>query len=207
MDRYYRLLGVEPTATLDEIKAAFRRLARRVHPDVNGSPDAAERFKAVKHAYEVLTELRRDREPAAAGHRPRVAQDWRPQYRVHVRHAYARRNPDFLERLADRLAGIFADRLTPDLEVRLSPTEAFFGGRFELEVPVALDCPRCGGWGSINSLVCPVCRGKGAIVATRPYILSVPGPFKGRDLFFARPVSGALGERSLVVLVHGKVGP
>jgi curved DNA-binding protein len=51
---YYAVLGLERTATADDIKRAYRKLARKYHPDVNSEPDAEERFKEVGEAYEVL---------------------------------------------------------------------------------------------------------------------------------------------------------
>ncbi len=54
---YYKVLGVERTATADEIKKAFRRLARKHHPDVNPNDKSAEkRFKEINEAYEVLSD-------------------------------------------------------------------------------------------------------------------------------------------------------
>src|SRR5256886_13674846 len=56
---YYVLLGVSRQATDEQIRSAYRKLARQYHPDVNSAADAAERFKAVTEAYEVLTDPQR----------------------------------------------------------------------------------------------------------------------------------------------------
>ena len=51
---YYKILGVEPTADEKAIKAAYRKLARKYHPDVSKERDAEEKFKEANEAYEVL---------------------------------------------------------------------------------------------------------------------------------------------------------
>jgi len=54
MSNHYKTLGLEPTASSDEVTQAFRKLALKYHPDRNDSPDAALRFQEVYEAYEVL---------------------------------------------------------------------------------------------------------------------------------------------------------
>ena len=51
---YYKIMGVAPEAGADEIKRAYRKLARKYHPDVSDDPNAEDRFKEVGEAYEVL---------------------------------------------------------------------------------------------------------------------------------------------------------
>lgn len=58
---YYETLGIKRDATPEQIKAAYRRLARQLHPDVNKSPDAAQRFARVQEAYDALSDPRKRR--------------------------------------------------------------------------------------------------------------------------------------------------
>ena len=56
---YYEILGVSKDADADEIKSAYRRLAKKYHPDLNKAPEAAEKFKEINEAYEVLSDDRK----------------------------------------------------------------------------------------------------------------------------------------------------
>ncbi|HET8608343.1 MAG TPA: DnaJ C-terminal domain-containing protein [Burkholderiales bacterium] len=83
---YYKILGVERNASADDIKKAYRRLARKYHPDVSKEKDAEERFKEVGEAYEVLKdpEKRAAYDNLGSSYQPgqdfRPPPDWEQQY-------------------------------------------------------------------------------------------------------------------------------
>lgn len=70
MSDHYQVLGVSRDASEDQIKKAYRKLARELHPDVNPAPEAQERFKAVTHAYEVLSDANSRRQYDMGGNDP-----------------------------------------------------------------------------------------------------------------------------------------
>jgi hypothetical protein len=79
MANLYAILGVNRTATPDQIKSAYRRLARKYHPDVNSDPSAADRFTKISEAYHVLSDPesreRYDRSGRVSSSRARSEQD------------------------------------------------------------------------------------------------------------------------------------
>lgn len=169
---YYEVLGVPRSATEEDIRHAFRRLARQYHPDVNREPGAEARFKEVNEAYEVLSDPQKRRYYDQFGHAGAQGfgsgmggfggmggfehfgfEDIFETFFGMGRTATAaRRSP---QRGAD---------LRYDL--RLSFEEAVFGCEKQLEIPGWEECPECNGSGAepgSQPTRCPKCNGTGEI--------------------------------------------
>lgn len=163
---YYALLGVGRDASNDELKKAYRKLARQLHPDVNDAPDAADRFKEVTSAYEVLSDPQKrsvyDRggDPmAAGGGGGGFGQGFSFD---DIMDAFfgqgggSRGGPrSRVQRGQDALL-----RLTVDL------AEAAFGVTREIKVDTAVRCETCQGSGGADGsepVTCSTCHGHGDV--------------------------------------------
>lgn len=91
MKDYYSILGVAPTATAVEIRRAFRQLALRYHPDVDGSPEATDRFQEINVAYQTLIDPVRRAEYDAARTPASSSSGPAPSEQQRARHAYFQR--------------------------------------------------------------------------------------------------------------------
>jgi curved DNA-binding protein len=140
---YYAALGVDASAGADEIKRAYRKLARKYHPDVSKEPDAEARFKEVAEAYEVL----KDADKRAAY--DRIAQrfaggsappDWDAGFEFHGAEPSPRGFSDFFEALFGRAAAAHRERGEDHhAKVLIDVEDAYRGARrtLTLQVPVA----------------------------------------------------------------------
>jgi curved DNA-binding protein len=90
---YYELLGLARTATPEEVKRAYRKLARKYHPDVSKEANAEERFKEVQEAYEVLKDPEKRAAYDQLGENWRAGQDFRPPPGWEQRRHEFRRGP------------------------------------------------------------------------------------------------------------------
>jgi len=167
MRDYYDVLGVSPGAGADEIKRAYRQLARRYHPDISGD-DRAAAFLEVARAYEVLRDpgRRRSYDSGLMGH---GRADWLADEVAIDFPSVA----SVLDRMRDSFfAGSRAVSLSAELV--LTPQEAFWGALVPLDVPLRRTCPRCGGRGEVWNEWCASCGGVGEVAAAHEMRLRVP---------------------------------
>ncbi|MBA2475550.1 MAG: molecular chaperone DnaJ [Actinobacteria bacterium] len=163
---FYAALGVTRSASDGEIKKAFRRLARELHPDVSTAPDAQERFRDVAEAYEVLS-------------KPETRELYDRYGEAGLRSGGFQPGGMDFGSLSDIFAAFFGDDplggrgragrargadLGVDVEVELA--EAASGVSREVSIQAAIACERCGGGGAepgTSAAVCPTCGGAGRL--------------------------------------------
>ena len=181
---YYLVLGISRSADLNRIKQAYRRVAKKYHPDKTHTEQSAKKFREVREAYETLSDeekrRRHDRELAYRDEervrQPYRASGKRPESRV------SQPSEGIYSHLDDWASGFvpgWFDRgvsSEKDLycEVILSPREASQGGLFPLAVPVVRNCPRCNGAGYGMALLCPRCYGRGRVREKKEFSVSIP---------------------------------
>jgi molecular chaperone DnaJ len=171
---YYDVLGIGRGAGDDEIKAAYRKLARQYHPDVSREPEAEERFKEINEAYGVLSD------PAKRARYDRFGRAGLGN--TGGFHDYT---VDFAD-IFDELFGQFGfsggrisrhgPRRGRDLQMHLTLTfeEAVFGAEKEIEFDREDTCTRCKGSGAEPGTTptrCPTCGGQGEVRQVRQTIL------------------------------------
>ena len=162
---YYEVLGVSRDADADEIKKAFRRLAREQHPDVNPDPAAGEKFRETAEAYEVLSS------PESRARYDRFGHAGVDGSALHT--------DQFMDfgSLSDLLGAFFGEDLfgggrrtsrgaDASVVTELSLSEAAFGVTRELDVEVVGECDECGGNGAAPGTTpetCATCGGAGRV--------------------------------------------
>ncbi len=191
---YYNILGVKRDASEQEIKRAYRRLARKHHPDVNpGDKSAEARFKEINEAYEVLSDKDKRQKYEQFG------EQW--QYADQFAKAGGQRAPswDFSQGGAQRfhfgegdIDSLFGDlfqgfrtgtssrRVRPrrgrdvDYSVEVTLEEAYHGANRILNLETEQPCPSCGGTGKILNALCSACQGSGAVTRLKRLEVKIP---------------------------------
>ncbi|MDF9393517.1 MULTISPECIES: molecular chaperone DnaJ [Methylococcus] len=166
---YYETLGVPRNASDSDIKKAFRRLAMKYHPDRNkDNPEAEERFKSVKEAYDVLSDPKKRSAYDQFGHAgvdPSMGGGG----------GFGFTGDNFSDIFSDVFGDIFGGgrrrgrgQRGADLRYNLELTleEAVAGTEAKIKVPTWVNCTECGGSGArkgTSPVICPTCHGQGAV--------------------------------------------
>ena len=184
MRDYYDVLGVAADAGAEEIKRAYRQLARRYHPDISGD-DRGAAFLELARAYEVLSDPRRRRSYDAEA---RSSSPRRDDWVVSVDPMTDEVAIDFpsvasvLDRMRHSFFGV-GPSVTLSAEIVLTPREAFYGVTVPLEVPLRRTCPRCGGRGEVWSEWCLSCCGLGEVPTAHEMRVRVPAGVREGSTF------------------------
>ena len=175
---YYEVLGVDKNATQDEIKSAYRKLAKQYHPDLNKSPDAPEKFKEVQEAYEVLGNADKRKQYDQFGHAA-FDNNGTNGFQGGFNGFQGADFGDFGD-IGDIFSSFFgggastssrrsnmprngADRV---IQVNLSFDDAVKGTKVDIPLEYVDTCPHCHGTGAENPsdvTTCPTCRGTGRV--------------------------------------------
>lgn len=191
-ENYYVILGIKTDATQDEIKSAYRREAKKCHPDCSG--EGSESFLLIRDAYEVLSDpmqrqayddklVREKRQQQSAWQRSGsdpwmerppiepVTSSWRAGS---ARDRY--RQPPIFSLFEEILRGQ-QRRGVEEIHAEVSLTRhlARQGGRVRISLPLQFTCPTCGGRGGDGYFQCNTCGGTGALVDEHAVDVTFPG--------------------------------
>jgi molecular chaperone DnaJ len=180
---FYEVLGVGKSASADEIKKAYRELARKWHPDRNpDDPKAEERFKEIQQAYDALSDAEKRKEYDAGGRFGGFGAGGFP--------GGGFPGGGFASDLGDIFSTFFgrgreqgarsARGRDLETEVRLSFDQAMHGTQMAVSVPTTAACPTCSGTGAkpgTTPKVCPRCEGRGVDAQSQGFFsISQPCP-------------------------------
>ena len=175
---YYEVLGVSKNASEAEIKSAFRKLAKKYHPDVSKEPDAAEKFKEAQEAYAVLSDSSKRSQYDQFGHAAF-------QNGGNGAAGFDFSDFDFSDIFEDLFGSSFgfgsgrkkSNRATRGddslMRVPLTFEEAVFGCSKDIKLDVSENCPECNGKGGHDESTCPTCNGKGVEVVDQRTLFGV----------------------------------
>ncbi|MGM0688087.1 MAG: DnaJ C-terminal domain-containing protein [Bacillota bacterium] len=202
---YYELLGVDRKATDKEIKSAYRKLARKWHPDLHPAAEkkeAEEKFKKINEAYEVLKDPDKRKRYDRLGSRWKDGQDFQGQPGANGARYYSSDGfggggfegsfeggfSDFFNAFFGGGAGTGRSGRTAqrgpvkgedlESEIELSLEEAYHGVTRSIRVSGSSVCPECGGTGTRDRSFCAQCGGTGSIPEEKTLDVKIPAGVK-----------------------------
>lgn len=201
---YYDLLGVKKDAKEADIKKAYRKLARKHHPDVNqGNKEAESKFKQISEAYAVLSDKeKRDQYDrlgkeafsfgGGGGGNPFAGQSGNPfegfdfsQFTGGARSAGGRRTArrstnDFRDVFSDLFGGGESHQPGPqrggdvEAETTIDFLDAVSGTTLQITIPIQKECTTCNGQGNVGGKVCRACQGSGLVTENETARVRIP---------------------------------
>ena len=212
---YYEVLGIKRDATQDQIKQAYRKLARKLHPDVNpGDKSAEAKFKEINEANEVLSDTEKRKRYDQLG------ANWKDGAEFTPPQGWGGGNVDFSSvfsggGFSDFFEAFFgggrgAERSSQsrgrssrsrsargqdaEAEMALSLEDAHAGGRHRLSIQSVRICPTCEGTGIAKGNACPTCGGSGQVLSPRSIDVKIPpGAREGAVIKVARQGHPGMG--------------
>ena len=179
---YYDVLGVDKSASDAEIKSAFRKLAKKYHPDLNKEPDAAEKFKEVQEAYDVLGDEQKrktyDQFGSAAFDNNAGGNPYGNygNYSGFNTSGFGFEDINLDDILSNMFGGSFGGsrkknrpRKGEDVLYRMNISfrEAVFGSKEDITLDLTEKCEECDGKGGFNPKKCSTCNGTGKVRRTQ----------------------------------------
>lgn len=179
---YYETLGVSKDATQDEIKSAFRKLAKKYHPDINKEPGAEEKFKEIGEAYSILGDAEKrktyDQFGSAAFENGGAGAGGAGGFGGGFGGFSFDTDDIFRDLFGSAFGGGFgssrsnrANRPTKGedslIKINLTFEEAVFGANKTINISLNEKCSECNGEGGFESRTCSTCNGRGRIVQSQ----------------------------------------
>jgi len=217
---YYKVLGVSKNASAEDIKRAFRKLARRYHPDVNpGDKKSEEKFKEINEAYEVLSDIAKRRKYDTLGPNwqeqfgyPSGAGGRSTNFRSSTMDYNSAGFSDFFEALFGR-SSASTRKTGEDIEQRVEVAfqEAYLGGMRTFNIQTTETCPICRGTRIVAGRSCNNCNGLGTLARSKRIQVKIPaGVDNGSKIRVAgegQPGSGGGPRGDLFLVISVKTDP
>ena len=181
---YYEVLGVSKTASDDEIKRSFRKLAKQYHPDVNKEPGAEEKFKEIGEAYAILSDPQKRKQYDQFGHAAFDGASGGPGFS-----GFDASDIDLGSIFEDLFGGSFggfgfgggsrrsANRPTKGrdslVRVKLTFDEAVFGCKKTIKIDLNVECDECNGKGGFDESTCSTCGGSGRVISQQQSLFGI----------------------------------
>ncbi len=224
---YYQILGVSRSASEKEIKQAYRRLARKHHPDLNpGDKSAEAKFKEINAAYEVLSNPEKRKKYDQFGEQWEYAEQFaKSGGQERVRWDFGKGGTTFeygdLSGFGDIFSSLFGDsgkgsrmrgpRRGQDIEstIEVKLEEVHHGSTRVIQLQTEEPCTACGGTGRVGNRVCTICNGAGGKVIPKRLEVKIPAGVRdgSRIRIAGEGVSGRAGGKKGDLYLVAKVLP